>query len=133
MDTARRNVGAWICLVLFGLILAELMTFMPFPTWWKAYMYGFISATVLATLAWMIHVLSGAHSWSMGKLGEEATAQAVTSWKQRRKGWRLINGIYLAGHGDIDHVLVGPGGVFVIESKWTARISARSSTARSSD
>ena len=50
---------------------------------------------------------------------EEATAKAAAGWRQRRKGWRLTNGLYLAGHGDIDHILVGPGGVFVIESKWT--------------
>jgi Nuclease-related domain len=118
-NTARKNPIDWICLVLFGVIFAEVMTFMPFPTWWKAYVYGFVTATVLATLAWMIRVLSGAHPFSMGKIGEEATAKAVAGWRQRRKGWRLINGIYLAGHGDIDHILVGPGGVFVIETKWT--------------
>jgi hypothetical protein len=28
--------------------------------------------------------------------------------------------VYIAGHGHIDHVLIGPGGVFVIESKWTS-------------
>jgi Nuclease-related domain len=52
--------------------------------------------------------------------GEEATADVVAGWRRRRKGWRLLNGIYIAGHGDIDHVLVGPGGVFVIQSKWTS-------------
>ncbi len=67
-----------------------------------------------------LEILSNTHARSLGKVGEEATADAVAGWRRRRKGWRLINGIYLAGHGDIDHVLVGPGGVFVIESKWTS-------------
>jgi Nuclease-related domain len=120
-NTARKNPLAWVCLILFGVVFAEVMSLMPFPTWWRAYIYGFVTATVLATLAWVIHVLSGSHSYSMGKLGEEATAEAVAGWRQRRNGWRLINGIYLAGHGDIDHILVGPGGVFVIESKWTTK------------
>jgi hypothetical protein len=38
----------------------------------------------------------------------------------RRDGWRLVNNITLTNWGDIDHVLVGPGGVLVVESKWSA-------------
>lgn len=30
--------------------------------------------------------------------------------------WHVLHGVWL-GHGDIDHVLVGPGGVFTIETK----------------
>jgi hypothetical protein len=30
-----------------------------------------------------------------------------------------VNGLYFDGHGDIDHILIGPKGVFAIESKWT--------------
>ena len=37
-----------------------------------------------------------------------------------RQGWSLINGLYFDLHGDVDHVLVGPDGVFVLESKWTS-------------
>jgi hypothetical protein len=36
-------------------------------------------------------------------------------------GWRIVNGVNLRGHGTIDHVLIGPGGVFVIESRWASR------------
>src|ERR1700742_1116956 len=31
--------------------------------------------------------------------------------------WHIFNGVQLYGKGDIDHVIVGPGGVFVIETK----------------
>lgn len=37
-----------------------------------------------------------------------------------RKGWRLVNGLKVRGDSDIDHVLVGPGGVVVVETKWSA-------------
>jgi hypothetical protein len=30
--------------------------------------------------------------------------------------WHVLHGVWL-GHGDIDHVLIGPGGVFTIETK----------------
>ena len=72
-------------------------------------------ASFLACLAWMVYVTSGIHGWSLGKLGEEATAETVLGRKQRRQGWWLINGIYIAGLGDIDHVLVSTAGVFAIE------------------
>jgi len=37
----------------------------------------------------------------------------------RKHGWLIVNGLALEGR-DIDHVLVGPGGVVVVESKWSA-------------
>lgn len=33
--------------------------------------------------------------------------------------WHVLHGVWL-GHGDIDHVLVGPGGTFTIETKANA-------------
>jgi hypothetical protein len=75
---------------------------------------------VRATFLWMVHVISGVHGRTVGKIGEEATAEALSHRWQRRQGWRVINGIYIAGHGDVDQVLVCPAGVFAIESKWTS-------------
>jgi hypothetical protein len=69
----------------------------------------------------MVYVLSNTYGWSMGKLGEEATAEALSGFCQRRSGWQIVNGLLFAGHGNVDHVLVSPGGVFAIESKWTSR------------
>ena len=34
-------------------------------------------------------------------------------------GWRVINDVKI-GRGNIDHVLIGPGGVITIETKWSA-------------
>ncbi len=118
--TARKNAIAAVCLILFGVLYAEVISALRMPTWWRAFLIGFATASLLAGLMWIVYVLSGIHGWSLGKLGEEATAESVLSRKKKRLGWRLINGLYLAGHGDIDHVLVGPGGIFAIESKWTS-------------
>jgi hypothetical protein len=71
-------------------------------------------------LAWVHQDLRNIRGWSPGELAGRATTHAVAGWRRQREGWRLINGAYLAGHGHIDHVLIGPGGVFVIESKWTS-------------
>ena len=52
-----------------------------------------------------------------GELAEQWTAAELR--KLRRDGWRLINHFRLR-QADIDHVLIGPGGVFAIETKWSS-------------
>ncbi len=83
-------------------------------------MVGFLSASFLGLGFWFLYVLSGIHNRWLGLLAEEATIDAVSGWKSRLEGWDLVQGLYFKGHGDVDHVLVGPGGVFAIESKWTS-------------
>ena len=117
----RKHLSLWISLIVVVISSIVLVVVVPMPSAMRGFWIGFVLAAGLAGFAWMLQILSNTHGWSMGKVGEEATAEAVASWRRRRKGWRLINGIYVAGHGDIDHVLVGPGGVFVIESKWTTK------------
>ncbi len=51
----------------------------------------------------------------MGELAEQWTARELR--KFRRHGWRLLNH-GMVGLGDTDHVLIGPGGIFVVETKW---------------
>jgi len=102
-----------LCVLLFALL--------PMSSTMRGFWIGFAIATALGGFAWMVQFLSSTYGWSMGKLGEEATAEALSGYWQRRKGWRVINGLLFAGHGNVDHVLVGPGGVFAFESKWTSR------------
>ena len=106
--------------VLAGIAIVGCMAVALLPTFptLKAFILGFLIAAFLVTIAWLVHVTSGSYGWSLGKLGEEGTAEVVVSASRRRRGWRLVNGIYFDTHGDVDHVLVGPGGVFVIESKF---------------
>jgi Holliday junction resolvase-like predicted endonuclease len=68
---------------------------------------------VLVALVW-----TGAASKFMGASGEAWTSEVLR--ELGRDGWRLVNNITLTSWGDIDHVLVGPGGVLVVESKWSA-------------
>jgi hypothetical protein len=52
--------------------------------------------------------------WRQGAEGERATARALRPLT--RSGWILINDVQ-RDRGNIDHVLVGPAGVFVLETK----------------
>lgn len=52
--------------------------------------------------------------WREGAEGEKATAKALRGLL--KSGWTLLNDLDW-GKGNIDHVLVGPAGVFVLETK----------------
>jgi hypothetical protein len=74
-------------------------------TWW------------MCALWFLVAQSTGAASRLMGADGESWTASEVKPL--RRHGWSVVNDLYLSG-GNIDHVLVGPGGIVVLESKWSA-------------
>lgn len=62
--------------------------------------------------------------WRTGAEGERQTARAARPLT--RRGWVLLNDLPLA-YGNIDHVLIGPPGVFLLETKnlsGTASVSA---------
>ncbi|MCW4016910.1 MAG: NERD domain-containing protein [Candidatus Bathyarchaeota archaeon] len=52
--------------------------------------------------------------WRYGAKGEERVAKCLKSLKGR---YNVIHDVELGKRGDVDHVVVGPNGVFVIETK----------------
>lgn len=71
-----------------------------------------------AAVAHFVTVLTGSGARSMGEAAEQWTAQELRPLLDH--GWRLVNHVSLRGKADIDHVLVGPGGLYVLETKWSA-------------
>jgi hypothetical protein len=57
---------------------------------------------------------SQADRWLQGAEGERAVATVLA--KLENDGWRALHDISL-GRGNVDHVLVGPGGIFTLETK----------------
>jgi hypothetical protein len=58
---------------------------------------------------------SNARAWYLGALGEIVVAEKL---EQLGPKWRVINAVPVgAGGSDIDHVVVGPAGVFTINTK----------------
>ncbi|GAB3760295.1 hypothetical protein FB382_003066 [Nocardioides ginsengisegetis] len=67
-----------------------------------------------------------AELWERGADGEAATAAALSALPSQ--DWTVFHDIRWPGRqfANIDHVVVGPAGVFVIDSKnWTGRIQVR--------
>ena len=106
----RKHGLLWVVLALALAYCLALFTLLPISRTWRAFWFGFAVASVLAVFAWMVQSLSDSHAWSLGKMGEEATAEALSGFRQRRMGWHVVNGLLLGSHGDIDHVLVAPVG-----------------------
>lgn len=54
--------------------------------------------------------------WRQGAFGEQATGKQLK--RLEHDGWIVLHDLP-RGNGNVDHVLVGPGGVFVLDSKRT--------------
>jgi len=52
--------------------------------------------------------------WLRGAAGEEAVGAVCAELEA--DGWHAIHDVSL-GHGNVDHILIGPGGIFTIETK----------------
>jgi hypothetical protein len=98
------------------LLIAAAVPLFPSPFARGLYL-GSFSTAVAGLLAFMVVQATGTAPTMMGDEAERWTAQELR--KLRGRGWKLINHISLKGW-NIDHVLVGPGGAFAIETKWTA-------------
>jgi hypothetical protein len=105
--------------IVIGAITAGVILILPMPEWEHSYLLGLLTAAFIGVIGWSVYLSAGNHNVHYGTLGEVATADAVLTLRRKLQGWRLINGLYFDGHGDVDHILIGPGGVFAIESKWT--------------
>ncbi|WP_225100887.1 nuclease-related domain-containing protein [Streptomyces sp. CoH27] len=55
------------------------------------------------------------HSWAGGLIGERATGRRIDRLKGH--GWFTLHAVPWASGADIDHVAIGPAGVFSINSK----------------
>ena len=57
-------------------------------------------------------------SWQVGSLGEERTARQLAVLSRIDSRWRSVHNVAVGRTGwDIDHLVVGPGGVFTINTK----------------
>jgi len=77
---------------------------------------GGLVGVASALWLWVVQV-TGTAPTMMGDLGEQFTAAELRTLS--RSGWSVVNHVLLQTR-DIDHVLVGPGGVIAVETKWSS-------------
>jgi Nuclease-related domain len=79
---------------------------------------GVAAVAVAAGLAWALrfHTSADTRAWRRGAAGERRTARLLAPLE--RHGWAVLHDLAIPGsHANLDHLVIGPGGVVVIDSK----------------
>ncbi|MFJ6280212.1 nuclease-related domain-containing protein [Arthrobacter subterraneus] len=66
------------------------------------------------------------HAWETGALGERIVAERLAELESEH--WRILHDVHWPGRpkANLDHVVVGPGGVVVLDTKnWTGTVELR--------
>jgi hypothetical protein len=127
-DLGRNLVGAG--LVPAGVLLLLFWLSIRLKGWWILVGLG-VSAAVfvtafIAAVRWLTGKMHEYRDRYLGYFGERYVAEMLAPLQQR--GWWIFHDVPCEAHGrkfNIDHVAVGLGGVFVIETKTRSKGSAR--------
>jgi hypothetical protein len=66
----------------------------------------------------IFNVHTDERAWRIGADGEELVGRELFATAQRDPRWRFLHSVPIGSRGsDIDHVAIGPGGVFTINTK----------------
>jgi Nuclease-related domain len=74
-------------------------------------------AAILAVQASERLLLQDAQNWGQGARGERVVGELLESLTA--DGWRVMHDVRVGQRGNIDHLVLGPGGVFTVETKST--------------
>jgi hypothetical protein len=76
------------------------------------------AAPVRTMLARILRVHTDERAWRLGADGEEKVAASLTKLIRKDPRWRVLHAIPVGESGaDIDHLVVGPGGVLSLNAK----------------
>jgi hypothetical protein len=84
----------------------------------RGFIVGSCSVGVISALAVLVMQATGTAQMSMGATAEQWTVSELRPL--RKAGWQIINHVALRPW-DIDHVVIGPGRVIAVETKWSSR------------
>jgi hypothetical protein len=79
---------------------------------------GLLAVAVAAGLAWRLRCRPSADTlaWRRGAAGERRAARLLAPLE--RRGWAVLHDLAIPGtQANIDHLVIGPGGVLVVDSK----------------
>lgn len=114
---ARRNWRTELLLAGGMLVLTAFAAYLMPSGFVRGAAAGAGVASTVAVLYNFVLLFSGTAPVIMGDQAEQWTSSQLRPLTKH--GWKLVNHFGL-GRGDQDHVLVGPGGVVLLETKWSA-------------
>lgn len=111
----RRNRKAFIIIALIcgSVVIASFVAAQQWPSW--GWLFGCFGGAAFAF--WLIARWSPPgwiENWQVGVYGEQATAKALRPLEE--DGWIVLHDLP-AGRGNVDHIAIGPGGVYLLDSK----------------
>ena len=122
-NQVRKNLAkAVLCLLIFGLIFIA----SSLQALFKLSLSFFVEAGLLISLVPLVgfyFYLRKYHIYGGGWEGEKQVIKLLSN--KLSDDYILLNDLYLqGGGGDIDHVVLGPNGIFVLETKnWSGNIT----------
>jgi hypothetical protein len=76
------------------------------------------AAPMRSVLARLVGVHNEERAWRIGADGEELVGRSLARLVRKDPRWRVLHSVPVGERGsDIDHVVIGPGGVFTLNSK----------------
>ena len=118
--------GFWLLLtgmvfVIFVMDLVRAYTNAPpIPWFWL----GLLLVCVIAAIVRIRKVAPKLRAARLGYQGEKAVGQLLES-SLRPLGYHVFHDLEIKGRGNIDHALIGPAGVFAVETKTISMPSIR--------
>jgi hypothetical protein len=115
-ERRRRMRAEWRDLAMFGAVMLGLTAWIVLDDSWRrpvaAFVLGFFVAILV--VGWMVGFDVHSLRWAWGAIGEEWTAKELARLPAYE--WRVYHDVR-NGRGNWDHIVVGPAGVFAIDSK----------------
>jgi hypothetical protein len=75
-------------------------------------------APVRTALARVLGIKTEERAWRLGASGEEKVAAQLEKLARRDDRWRFLHAVQVGKRGsDIDHLVIGPGGVYTLNTK----------------
>jgi hypothetical protein len=114
---------AWKAVALYlVIVLATAPVLWLVPSGWRMFALG----AYLATFGWVLYHAVATEAGTVHRMaGAEAEQQTARTLRaSRRHGWKSLQHVYLGRGGDVDHVLIGPAGLVVLETKWSTVASS---------
>ncbi|MCW4018230.1 MAG: NERD domain-containing protein [Candidatus Bathyarchaeota archaeon] len=121
-QTWKNLAKATLCLVVFGFVVLQ-----PTVNMFLRFRFGFLEAAFLlfslVPLVGVYFFLGKYRSYKGGLDGEKRVAKLLSS--ALNNDYYLLSGVtFKHSRSDVDQIVIGPNGVFVIETKnWSGKIS----------
>lgn len=114
-----RHLWQFIATTLLAIaVLSAVAVWLIPDTFVRGLVVGALTAGSISALFALIVQLTGTANTTMGATAEQWTSAELRPL--RRAGWKVVNHFSLR-RSDIDHVVIGPAGVFAVETKWCSR------------